>query len=520
MVKLLADKTFLGFVIYILVLIAGFFLIPVNRLNPYSMDLLFVIGIIGIWRYGWFLINGIRAFIYKKFKFKAIREYEQKAGKELDPDHVFLLITTFRISTEVTIKVYKAAIEEAINCGYNVSLIASIVEMSEERLIRKIFLDLNPPERVKLIITRIKGTGKRDALAAGFKVIANANVDFNRSVVAVIDGDSILTKDSIKKTARLFMLNENLGALTTDEDEDDHLLVYGKGLAEKIYYYWYKLRFAQRNMSMCSIALSDRILTLTGRMSLIRANIAKKRYFSNIVQMDELKHWRLGEFYFLTGDDKSSWFAVASEGWDMWYVPDVMVYTVDEIPDRNFFKGSIMLMVRWFGNQYRTNARALHLSHEKLNLYPWYALIDQRITKWTTLYGLSLAILGSIKWGGGIFYAYIWWILFTRLLMVFVYRFSRKHILPIWPLFLYYNQVVGSLVKIYVWEHMYKQKWTRQKTTLKGAAGFTQWYRKVSSDGMVFLDLLVFLIIIAFLVKLLTFDDVFNFLQHIKGNIL
>ena len=518
MVKsLFTDKTFLGFVIYVLVLLAGFFLIPADRLDPYAKNLLFIIGIVGIWRYTWFLINGIRAYIYRRFKFKAIREYEQQAGKELDPDHVFLLITTFRISTEVTIKVYKAAIEEAITSGYNVSVIASIVEMSEERLIRKIFLELDPPERVKLIITRIKGTGKRDALAAGFKVVANANVDFDRSVVAVIDGDSILTKDSVKKTARLFMLNEKLGALTTDEEEDDHLLVYGEGLAEKIYYYWYKLRFAQRNMSMSSIALSDRILTLTGRMSLIRASIAKERYFANIVQMDELKHWRLGEFYFLTGDDKSSWFAVASEGWEMWYVPDVLVYTVDEIPERNFFKGSIMLMTRWFGNQYRTNSRALHLSHDRLNLYPWYALIDQRITKWTTLYGLALAVLGAFKWGFGVFYAYVWWILFTRLLMIFVYRFSRKNILPIWPLFLYYNQVVGSLVKIYVWEHLYKQKWTRQKTTLKGAAGFTEWYRKVSSDGMVILDLLVFLIFIAFLVQLLTFDDVFNFIHFLKG---
>ncbi len=515
--KILKDYNFLGFIVYILILLVGFFLMPLNRVEPGARDLIFLIGIIGIWRYTWFLLNGARAFIYKKFKFKTIRKFEEENGKELDPDHVFLLITTYRISTEVTTKVYREAIKEAINSGYNVTIVASLVEKADELLVKKIFQLLNPPERVKLIITRIKGTGKRDGITAGLRVIANHNVDFEKSVVALIDGDSIITPGTIRKCSRLFALNPKLGGLTTDEEEDDYLLTHGKGLAEKIYYYWYKLRFAQRNMSMSSIALSDKILTLTGRMSMVRANIAAEKAFADTVQLDKLNHWRLGEFYFLTGDDKSSWFALASEGWEMWYVPDVLVYTVDEIPDRNFFKGSIKLMTRWFGNQYRTNARAVKLSHKKMRPYPWYALIDQRITKWTTLFGLFIAILGTIKWGWMILYAYIWWILFTRLLMTFVYKISRKTIYAIWPLMLYYNQVVGSFVKIYVWEHMYKQKWTRQKTTLKGGKKFIEWYRKVSSDGMVIIDLMVFIIGIAFLVGVISFHDVWEFLHIFRS---
>ena len=502
-----------GFIIYILLILIGYFYLPLDRIDPYARDLVFLIGFIGVWRYGWFFNNAVRAWIYRKSRFPAIRKAEQDGGEALDPDHVFLLITTFRIGTEVSVRTYRAAVKDAIACGYDVTIIASLVEMSEERLVRKIFAAFNPPDRVKLIITRIKGTGKRDALAAGFRVVANANVDRYRSVVAVIDGDSVITPGLIRKCARLFALNENLGGLTTDEDEEDYLLTHAEGISEKIYYYWYKMRFAQRNISMSSLSLSNKILTLTGRMSMIRANIVAKREFVETVQADRIGHWRLGEFYFLTGDDKSSWFDVVRDGWELWYVPDVMVTTVDEIPDRNFFKGSLLLMTRWFGNQYRTNSRALKLPISRMGLYPWYALLDQRITKWTTLFGLFTAIFGSIQWGWGIFAAYIWWMMLTRLLMTFTFRFSRKEILPIWPLYLYYNQVVGSIVKIYVWEHLYKQKWTRQKTTLKKGTPFLERYRRLASDGMVAIDWLVFLTAIAFLVQLIDFDDVWMFMN-------
>jgi len=499
---------FWGFLIYTLIMVAIGFSLPPIYFDPYEQKLIFILGFVGIWRYSWFIINIIRAILYKKIVFKAIRQIEEEHKEELDPDHVFLLLTTFRIGTDVTIKVYKAAIEEAIKCGYNVTIIASIVEMSEERLIRKIFLEYAPPKRVKLVISRIKGTGKRDGLSVGFRVVANTpNVDLNRSVVAVIDGDSILGENVIRKCARLFAINENLGALTTDEDA----ILAGDDFPHKVYRQWYKLRFAQRNISMSSMSLSNRVLTLTGRMSMIRASIVSTEEFITTVQYDHIEHPILGKFKFLTGDDKSSWFDVVKEGWDMLYVPDVVVYTIEEIPDRNFFKGSVMLMHRWFGNQYRTNSRALKLSPKKFNWYPWYALIDQRVTMWTAPYGLFIAIFGAIHWGTSIFYAYIWWVLFSRLMMTYAYRLSRREILPTWPLFLYYNQIVGSFVKIYIWNHLYKQSWTRQKTKLKTEDRFIQWYRKVASDTITIIKLLFFIIIVNILVQNITFDDLWTF---------
>jgi glycosyltransferase Alg8 len=496
------------FLILVLLVLIGAFMLPYELFDPYQDKLIFVLGVVGIWRYGWFFTNIIRSLIYRKIKFPALRKVEEKAGDEIDPEHVFLLVTTFRISTYVSVEVYRSVIQEAINCGYNVTIIASIVEVSEEKLVRDIFLLLNPPERVKLVISRIKGSGKRDGLAVGFRVVANAPVNLYNSVMAVIDGDSVLSPGSVRKCARLFALDENLGALTTDEDA----VLAGNDRATNIYRRWYRLRFAQRNVSMSSLALSNRILTLTGRMSMFRAHLVADREFVETVQRDYIEHWRLGRFQFLTGDDKSSWYYIMKNGWNTIYVPDVVITTYEEIPHKNFFIGSLMLMQRWFGNQYRTNSRALKIPRKVLGNYAWYALWDQRFTMYTAPFGLLTAIFATMHWGFHIFLTYLWWVLLTRLLMVFAYRTSRKNILPSWVFLLYYNQIVGSIVKIYIWHHLYKQSWTRQGTKAKAGDKFLAWYYVVSSNGALLFSLLTFIIIINFLVKNITFDDVWGFL--------
>jgi len=511
------SKTFYLFIVYILVLLIYTFLLPAYLFDPYQKKLIFIIALVGMWRYTWFILNISRAYIYKNHKFKAIRKLEQEGGSELDPEHLFLLITTFRIGTDVTVKVYREAIKDAIRSGYDVTIIASIVEMSEERLVRKIFLNLNPPKNIKLVITRIKGTGKRDALAAGYRVVANSPVTLARSVVAVIDGDSIITPGLLTKCSRLFGLDPELGGLTTDEDAQ--LPKEPEKIHEHVYSQWYKMRFAQRNISMSSISLSDRVLTLTGRMSMMRANIVAEKDFVNTVQLDYINHWRLGTFGFLTGDDKSSLYYIMKSGWKMLYVPDVMVYTVEEIVNENFFKGSLTLMHRWFGNQYRTNSRQLNITNARavVQTYPWYAMIDQRITRWTTPYGFFIAVLGSFSWGAYMFFAYIWWIMLTRLLMIFLYRMSRDNIHPSWAFLLYYNQLIGSFVKIYIWNHLYKQSWTRQKTKAASAERYIEWYYVVSSNGMLAVEMLLFFIAISLLVQLLNADDIWLYFHFIQG---
>ncbi len=227
------------------------------------------------------------------------------------------------------------------------------------------------------------------------------------AVVAVIDGDSVLRPGTIAATAPYLKLFPNVGALTTNE----FCRVEGGPLITQ----WHKLRFAQRHLNMCSMALSNRVLTLTGRMSLFRAEVVTHPEFISDIENDALEHWRLGRFRFLTGDDKSSWFSLMRHGWDTWYVPDAAIDTLESPPSKSFFTASRQLMFRWYGNSLRQNSRAVRLGPGRLGLFTTYVLWDQRVSMWTSLLGLTGATAASLKYGAHVFAAYALWVGLSRL---------------------------------------------------------------------------------------------------------
>jgi glycosyltransferase Alg8 len=148
----------------------------------------------------------------------------------------------------------------------------------------------------------------------------------------------------------------------------------------------------------------------------------------------------------------------------------------------------------------------------------WYMIRDQRITMWTGLYGLLAAILGEIKWGGGIIFAYFWWILFTRFIIILYYAMQRGYYYMSWPFFLYFNQIYGSLVKIYITSHLYRQKWTRQKTILAGEE--TIWdrlYVVATSHMELVAKILTFFILTGYSVGFFNIYDLINLTRIFGG---
>jgi glycosyltransferase Alg8 len=344
--------------------------------------------------------------------------------------------------------------------------------------VKNLWAALAPPERVKLNFVRIPGTGKRDGLAQGFRAISRAHPD-ESAVVAVIDGDTVLSAGVVRKTVPYFKLFDNLGGLTTNEFCE----VRGGYIMEE----WHKLRFAQRHINMCSMALSKRVLTLTGRMSVFRAQVVTDAGFIADVESDHLEHWRLGRFKFLTGDDKSSWYSLMRLGYDTFYVPDAAINTVEHPPEKSFIKASRKLMFRWYGNNLRQNSRALGLGPGHLGLFTSVVLLDQRVSMWTSLLGPAVAIVASIKYGFAYLLIYMLWIGLTRLVLTLLLLASGHRIGPAYPLILYYNQIVGALVKVYVFFRLDQQSWTRQKTKLdRGLGGFQTWFNTWSSRAMTF----------------------------------
>lgn len=467
-----------GWLFYLCLLMGLALALPPSLFNSDSKDFIFLIGAVGIWRYSMGATHFVRGMLFLYVVYPMLRRKVRKLGTDSDPSHVFLMVTSFRIDASTTAAVYQSVIREAIESGYPTTIVCSLVEMSDEMLMKSLWAKMNPPERVKLDFVRIAGTGKRDGLAYGFRAISRHMPD-EHAVVAVVDGDTVLNEGVVRKTVPWFALWPNVGGLTTNEFCE----VRGGYIMSE----WHKLRFAQRHINMCSMALSKRVLTMTGRMSVFRASVVTDPMFIADVEADSLKHWRLGTFRFLTGDDKSSWFSLMRLGYDTFYVPDATINTVEHPPEKSFVKASRKLMYRWYGNNLRQNSRALGLGIRRLGLFTMVVLFDQRVSMWTSLLGLTAALIATLKYSVTFLLAYLLWIGITRLILTILLSLSGHSVGPAYPIILYYNQIVGALMKIYVFFRLDRQSWTRQPTSTKrDTASFQQWFNTWSSRTMTF----------------------------------
>lgn len=481
-----------GWLLYLATLGALAVSLPREFIVPGGAQFILLIGGIGLWRYSVGIIHFVRGMYFLHVAYPKLRARARSLGEDGAPSHVYLMVTSFRIDAETTAKVYASIIREAVECGWPTTVVASIVELSDEMLMRAIWRRLAPPERVQLRLVRIPGTGKRDGLAYGFRAISRDIPDDN-AVVAVIDGDTVLNPGVVRNTAPYFRLMPNVGALTTNEFCE----VHGSYLMSE----WHKLRFAQRHINMCSMGLARRVLTLTGRMSVFRASVITRPEFIGDVEYDSLRHWRLGQFRFLTGDDKSSWFSMMRLGYDTFYVPDASIHTVEHPPDPSFLRSARQLMFRWYGNSLRQNSRATKLGPGRLGWFTWYVLWDQRISMWTSILGLTAAIVAAIKYSGVILVAYLLWIGLTRLVLSALLVATGHPVGPAYPVILYFNQIFGSLMKIYVFFRLDRQSWTRQKTSNRAdSASFQQRLNRWSSRVMTFSAASVFLATVMFIV--------------------
>ncbi len=451
---------------------------------PGSGQFILTVGLISAWRYGMGILHFARGMVFLHLVYPMHRRRAQALGDAAEPSHVYFMVTSFRVDARTTALVYDSVIREAVAANCPATVVCSIVELCDETIMRQLWRKHDPPHRVSLKLVRTAGTGKRDGLAYGFRAISRELPD-NDAIVVVVDGDSVLHPGVVRGCAPYFRYFPNMGALTTNEFCE----VRGGYLMSE----WHKLRFAQRHINMCSMALSSRVLTLTGRMSIFRATVVTNPSFIADIEHDRLNHWRLGEFRFLTGDDKSSWFSLMRLGWDTWYVPDAHISTVEHPPHKSFLRSSVQLMFRWYGNSLRQNYRATSLGVRRLGLFTYYMLWDQRVSMWTGLFGLTAALIAALKYNTMYLVIYVLWIGMTRSLLTLMLPASGHRIGPLYPLVLYYNQILGSCVKIYVFFRLDRQEWTRQQIRLSRERGnFRGWFNAWSSRTMTFSAVSIF----------------------------
>ncbi len=421
-------------------------------------ETLIVIGVFAAWRYGWLLLNFIRAFIYAKLVYPSLQKkianlpYEKKY-----PKHIYFSIPSYKEEAWVSVETFKSIMLELDRIPSSATIIVSTSgDGQEDAVIYQTCKAYPAFEKVELVFQHQK-EGKRIAMGHSMRAIARRyfkkDRDFN-SVTFFMDGDSYLEKGFFEKLLPHFVIDREVGAVTTNE---------AAYINTKSNWYkdWFNLKFGQRHILFQSHSLSKKVLTLTGRLSAYRTDIIVEDGFIKRVENDIITTVMHGKFRFLMGDDKSTWFYLLKEGWGMRYLPDTLCYSL-ESRDANFLDLSKSLPYRWYGNTLRNSSRALALGPKRIkSFFIWWAILDQRISMWTSLVGITGAIILGITKAYFYFVFYVVWVLFVRLFQMFVIAYNGHPVsLRTLPLMLY-TQWLGAFVKIKALFHLSDQKWSK-----------------------------------------------------------
>lgn len=475
-----------------------------DRIAIFGLSGLISVGFLGMWRWSWTGLQLLRGRIYLHWVFpRWRRRADQVPVAELPP--VCFLVPTYKEQPWITERVFQIIAQEAQTLTQPMTLLVTSSSEQENAAIRAVLESVDPElSCIRLIQMVQTGEGKRKAMADGLRELARLNLPSD-TIVALMDGDSELTPGTLRRCLPFFRLFPKMGALTTDELP----VVHGSYLFSE----WFHLRMAQRHYQMSSVSLSQKVTCLTGRFSLFVSEAAFAPTFADQLEMDTLDDWLWGKFKFLSGDDKSTWYWLLRHGYDMIYVPDVIVYSIETISG-SLINRAYQNMRRWYGNMLRNSNRAIALGPQKTGLFIWFCLLDQKLNMWTSLTtpGLLLIYLFQAKWMiAGLIFS---WILASRPLYLSIIFLGRQSKLkPIHFPLLLISMWSASVVKIWTQMNLAQQKWSNrgnQSISAEGS-GLVRLAKVGTSRSLYYAQLFSFVIILLWLANLL------NPLQDIGG---
>ncbi len=430
--------------------------------------LLLLLGGIGTWRWSWFLLQNTRAAIYRYIVFPRIRRQAARAVAECGPmPEVTVMAATYKERPWITRLSFSSIFQElgtlrgltrrpkvvvATGCAEDE---ANVQAVYEEQCLRPGDWPAGcwPPE---LVMVRAEN-GKRNAIASALREIIRGQPRED-GVVIFLDGDTMMRPGFMMTVLPIFRIKPEVAGVTSNEDG----FVQGpKWFAE-----WITMRFGLRHRTMCSIALSGKLLCLTGRLSVFRAGVAVNPTFLGQIERDEIQHWLWGSFEMLSGDDKSTWYWLSRHGCRMLYVPDAKVTTIEVVAESPLKRASANIR-RWSGNSLRHSWRAILLGPKRLGWFPWWCLVDQRISMFTVLVGPSICLTALFNCRFGIAAGFALWVLFSRLAHTAICCWHGRRIsfwyVPIVPL----SDWAMAIIKLWVLFHPAKQSWlNRGRKTL------------------------------------------------------
>ncbi len=427
----------------------------VDFFDPVTGHLLLAMGGISAWRYTWWAAHFARGrwFADRLFpKRRARADALWNSGWR--PPALVFMVTTYKERREITERVFASIAAQIQDIGVPAHVFVGTGDYQDERTIDTFMRGVRSSTSIHVTMIRQTQPGKRIAIGRNLRAMLRHGVGGDTPIV-FMDGDSVLEPKCLRKCLPFFELFPKMHALTTNESA----VVYGPAWIRR----WIEMRFVQRHLSMLSNGLSDKVLTLTGRMSVFRARAILNLNFIRTIEADHLDHWLWSRFRFLSGDDKSTWYYLLSQGALMGYVPDAMITTIEHIEGNGGWR-LLQNYLRWSGNMLRNGQRAIALGPRRAGLFTWWCLVDQRISMWTTLIGPVTVILSALFISVGFVFFYIAWIALTRFIMSIAFYRNMGRVYLTLPAMLYANQVLNSVIKVYLLFRLPKQRWSNRTT--------------------------------------------------------
>ncbi len=431
-----------------------------DKAREIPLESIAVLGFIGAWRYLWLLTHCVRAAIYEYLVYPKMQFRASQLPEETKyPEKLFFLIPTFREKPEVTRSMMESVLSESSQIPSQVIVFVNAGAEEEDDIFREIHANHPGRDNVELKFVRQTG-GKRQGMADCLYELSELEIH-ESDIVALMDGDTVLGRGILDKCLPLFALRPKLDAITTDNIS----VTKGNWLYRK----WYTLRFSMRHRYMKSLSLSGQLQVLTGRFSLFRARECVKDEFISSLENDRIKHWLHGEIQFVTGDDKSTWYTLLKKGSEMLYVPDAIIYCMEDSGPEPV-RTSVKKMHRWFGNMLRNNGRAITLGLATQKPFVWWCHVDQRLSMYTSLLGPLSAIWACLWLSPYYLLIYAILVLVVRTIYVLILTLEGHRLSLVDIPMLLYTQWIGSIVKIYTMFHLHHQKWDSHRTDMDGKA--------------------------------------------------
>src|SRR5262245_56507159 len=158
--------------------------LPNKLYCPENRRIILILGLLGLWRYGWWFVHFVRSQIYARFVFPSLRQ-RAEALWELGwrPKQILYMLTTYREQRSTTEKVLESLLNEARSTGIPAKLFIGTYDPSDEQIITNYLRRHGEGLDITVLFIRQQLPGKRVSIGLVLRAISRHGVTDDDLVV-------------------------------------------------------------------------------------------------------------------------------------------------------------------------------------------------------------------------------------------------------------------------------------------------------------------------------------------------